>query len=73
MVQYVQGLVAAWRRHRRAKQIQQALVQVGYTADDLIQLAQLRATVERDAAGTVGLPDPAEPTLGEVLAVWQLA
>ena len=73
MVQYIQSLVAAWRRQRCAKQIHHALAQAGYTADDLRELAQLRATVDLEPVAPVATADPAQPTLSEVLAVWQLA
>ena len=73
LAQDVQSLVAAWRRQRCAKQIYHALVQAGYTADDLRELAQLRTTVDLEPAAPVAPADPAQPTLSEILAVWQPA
>ncbi len=73
MMQSVRSLLRTWRRQRRARQIQDALEQAGYTADDLIQLAQLRATVELEPAATVAEAYPATPSLSDVLAVWQPA
>jgi hypothetical protein len=73
MFQYVHSRVRAWRRYRRAKQIQAALVQAGYTADDLIQIARLRAAVELEPDAEAPVLDPPHPGLGDVLAVWQSA
>ena len=73
LVESIGLLLQAWRRQRRATQIQHALVQAGYTPDDLIRLAQLRATVDLDVAATVAAADPATLALSDVLAVWQRA
>src|SRR3712207_6476774 len=71
MFQLIHTHVRAWRRYRRAKQIHAALVQAGYTADDLIQIAQLRATVALEPDAETPPSDPTHPALGDVLAVWQ--
>jgi hypothetical protein len=65
--------MAAWRRQRCATQIYHALVQAGYTVEDLRELAQLRATVDLEPVAPVAAADPAQPTLSEILAVWQPA
>ena len=71
MMQSVQSRVAAWRRRRRATQIQHVLAQAGYTADDLIALAQLRATVDLEPVAPMPPADPAHPSLSDVLGLWR--
>ena len=71
IVQYVHSRVAAWLRRRRARQIHHALAQAGYTAEELIELAQLRATVDLEPATRIPPADPAHPSLSDVLAAWQ--
>ena len=62
-----------WRRSRRAKHLHAALVQAGYTADDLRELVELRASVDGEPAADNAPADPAQPAVAEVLAVWPAA
>lgn len=73
MFEILHTRVRAWRRSHRATQIQAALVQAGYTADDLRELVQLRASVDLEPAAEVAPVDPVQPAVSDVLAVWQPA
>lgn len=73
MMQTVRRRVRAWLRSRRARQIHATLVEAGYSADDLREFVQLRASVAVELAAEVAPADPPQPTIDEVLAVWPAA
>jgi hypothetical protein len=76
MIQCIQTLMQRRRRQRRAMIIQHELARAGYSATDLKHLALLRATVEPAlvvAAPAPEPPDPASPTLADVLPQWESA
>ncbi len=73
MLDYIATRARRWLRRLRATRIQSELARVGYTADDLARLAELRTTVAPDVTEAPEAPDAADmapPTLAEVLDVW---
>jgi len=73
MLDYIATQARRWRRRMRAARIQSELARVGYTAEDLARLAELRTTVDPDVIEVPETPDVADmarPTLAEVLDVW---
>lgn len=73
MLETVRSRVHAWRRWRRARQVQATVAEAGYSAADLRELDQLRSNVAVELAAEVAAADPAQPTIDEVLAVWPAA
>lgn len=73
MLDYIAAQARRWRRRRRATRIQSELAGVGYTADDLARLADLRTMIDPDLQEATAAPpaaDPVQPTLDDVLDVW---
>jgi hypothetical protein len=76
MIRYIQTLIHRWQQQHRARLVYYELAAAGYTAEDLVRLARLRAAIGPTLMDTPDEPevvDPTRPPLETVLRQWEIA